>query len=219
VTGSTPAADADGARDRQVGRAPGTDRPGTAREHLVWMLRGPAGAVRVVGIGCVLVAVVWRGPVDAALFLLVLAGLVVPVLGGVGRWLDAAYGVGLLAAAWSGALGLYEAVSWLDIVMHLVVTGLVAAVGHLVLARWTGALADPMHPPPSLAAVGSVAVTAALGLALSALWEVGEYLGQTYVDPDIYVTLPDTAGDMVLGGLGSAVAGAVLVRAGRTGER
>jgi hypothetical protein len=178
------------------------------------LLRGPGGVVRVLGAVCLVVAVA-RGPVDAALFALVLAGLVVPVTAGVGRWLDAAYGVGLLAAAWAGALGLYEAVAWLDLVMHLVVTGLVAAVAHLVLARRTGAVAEPGAVPGAAAGVGSVAVTAALGLGLSVLWEVGEYLGNAYADASIHVAYRDTVGDLVLGGLGSGVAGAALVLAER----
>jgi hypothetical protein len=179
------------------------------------LLRGPGGVVRVLGAVSLAVAVVARGPVDAALFALVLAGLVVPVTAGVGRWLDAAYGVGLLAAAWAGALGLYEAVPWLDLVMHLVVTGLVAAVAHLVLARRAGAVAEPGAVPGAAAGGGSVAVTAALGLGLSVLWEVGEYLGHTYADSSIHVAYRDTVGDMVLGGLGSAAAGVALVVAGR----
>lgn len=179
------------------------------------LVRGPGGAVRVLGLLSAAVAAVALGPVDAALLLLVLAGLVVPLTARVDPRLDAAYGVGLLAAGWAGVLGLYERVSWLDIVMHLVVTGLIAAVGHLVVARLTGAVVDPVVPAPRRVQVGSVGVTWALGLALSVLWEVGEYLGNTYVDASIHVAYRDTIGDMVLGGLGSLVAGLALVRAGR----
>ncbi|VTR75438.1 hypothetical protein CHMI_00183 [Cellulomonas hominis] len=183
------------------------------------LLRGPGGVVRVAGAVCVVVAVVARGPVDAALFGLVLSGLVVPVTAGVDGRLDAAYGAGLLAAAWAGALGLYEAVTWLDLVMHLVVTGLVAAVAHLVLARRSGAVLDPGRATGTGERVGSVAVTTALGLGLSVLWEVGEYLGHTYADPTIHVAYRDTVGDLVLGGLGSTVAGTGLVLAGRARAR
>jgi hypothetical protein len=175
------------------------------------LLRGPGGAVRVLGLLSAAVALLLRGPVDAALLALVLAGLVVPVAAGIGPRLDAAYGLGLLAAAWSGALDLYETVAWLDLVMHLVVTGLVAAVAHVAVARWTGAVADPGTLVGGRAGAGAVAVTAALGLALSVLWEVGEYLGHTYLDPSIHVAYRDTVGDLVMGGLGSAAAGVALV--------
>lgn len=187
------------------------------REVALRLVRGPGGVVRLVGVVCVVVALA-RGPVDSALFLLVLAGLLAPVLARAHPALDAAYGVGLLAAAWSGALGLYEAVAWLDVVMHLVVTGLVAAVTHLVLARRTGAVVDPARVPRDggrRVAVGAVVVTFALGLALSVQWEIGEYLGQTYADPEIFADYPDTIGDMVVGGLGSTVAGIGLLLGGR----
>jgi len=177
------------------------------------LLRGPGGAVRVVGAASVVVAAVVAGPVGVALLLLVLAGLVVPPTVRADPRLDAAYGIGLLAAGWSGALDLYQRISWLDIVMHLVVTGLIAAVGHLVLARASGAVVDPTLPAARRVRVGSVGVTTALGLGLSVLWEIGEYLGNTYVDASIHVAYRDTIGDMTLGGLGSLVAGLALVRA------
>ncbi|UZN02535.1 hypothetical protein [Cellulomonas sp. S1-8] len=179
---------------------------------------GPGGAVRVVGVVCLLVALT-RGPVDTALFGLVIAGLVAPVAAGAPRGLDAAYGIGLIAAAWSGALGLYQAVAWLDVVMHLVVTGLVAAVAHLLLARRTGAVVDPTLTAGRAQRTGSALVTASLGLALSVMWEVGEYLGNTYVDPAIYVGYSDTVGDLFAGGVGSLVAGVLLTAGRRDDER
>lgn len=187
----------------------------TPRRVLALLAGGPGGVVRVVGVLSLVAAAVVRGPVGAALLALVLAGLVVPLTARVDRRLDAAYGVGLLAAAWCSALDLYQRVSWLDVVMHLVVTGLVAAVAHLVLARVAGTVADPVLPAPAAARVGSVAVTTALGLGLSVLWEIGEYLGNAYVDPTIHVAYRDTIGDMAVAGLGSLVAGVALVRGGR----
>lgn len=185
----------------------------TTAPSLRGLVTGPGGAVRVVGVLCLLVALV-RGPVDTALFALVLAGLVVPLLAGAPRGLDAAYGTGLLAAAWCGALDLYQAVAWLDVVMHLVVTGLVAAVAYLLLARRTGVVLAPRRVTSRAERVGVVVVTVGLGLALSVAWEVGEYLGNAYIDPEIYVGYEDTVGDLVAGGLGSAVAGLWLT-AGR----
>ncbi|GIG36511.1 hypothetical protein [Cellulomonas pakistanensis] len=187
----------------------------TAGRAATLLVRGPGGAVRVLGLASAAVAAVALGPVDAALLLLVLAGLVVPLTARVDPRLDAAYGIGLLASGWAGVLDLYQRISWLDIVMHLVVTGLIAAVGHLVVARLTGAVVDPVVPAPRRVQVGSVGFTWALGLALSVFWEVGEYLGNTYIDATIHVAYRDTIGDMVLGGLGSLVAGVALVRASR----
>jgi hypothetical protein len=203
------------ARDGRSSVASTVDGPDRSwRGGLGLLLRGPGGVVRVLAVASVVVAATARGPVDAALFSLVLSGLVVPPAARVGPALDAAYGAGLLAAAWAGALDLYEAVSWLDLVMHLVVTGLIAAVAHLALARWTGAVADPGATTGADGAarrVGVVAVTTALGLALSVWWEVGEYLGHTYADSSIHVAYRDTVGDMVMGGIGSTAAGVALV--------
>lgn len=188
------------------------------------LLTGPGGIVRAAGVVCLLVALLVRGPVDSALFALVLAGLVVPPAVGAPRALDAAYGVGLLVAAWWGVLQMYQAVAWLDVVAHLVVTGLVAAVAHLGMAR-TGAVVDPRHVGGvaghgRAVRAGAVTVTAALGLGLSVLWELGEYLGHTYLDPEIYVGYADTVGDLVVGGVGSAVAGLWLTaRRGAGGRR
>ncbi|ADG75762.1 conserved hypothetical protein [Cellulomonas flavigena DSM 20109] len=179
------------------------------------LIAGPGGVVRVLGVLSVLVALV-RSPVEVALFALVLAGLVVPLVARASRTLDTAYGVGLLVAAWSSALQLYQAVAWLDLAVHLVVTGLVAAVGHLLLARWTTAVVDPHAATSAADKVGAVVVTTSLGLALAVLWELGEYVGHTYLDPEIYVGYADTIGDLVAGGLGSAVAGLWLCRRRRS---
>lgn len=156
-------------------------------------------------------ALVVRGPVDAVLFALVALGVLAPTAGRLPGPLTVAYGVGLLAAAWCGVLDLYETVWWLDALMHLVVTALVAAVAHLLLAR-TGAVVDPTAPG---APAAGVAVTAAFGLALSAVWEIAEYGGHAGLDPSIYVSPGDTVADTALGGIGSAVAGAILLRRAR----
>lgn len=195
--------------------------PGTPRRH-----RLAADLVRLAGVVSVVVAVVARGPIDAALFLLVLGGLVLPPLFRAPVALDAAYGVGLLVAAWSGSLDLYDAVGWLDLAVHFSATALVAAVGYLAVAR-TGAAVPPhaLGADPAPAGerdgrpLGIVVLTAALGLGLSVLWEIGEYVGHTYLDPEIYVGYVDTVGDVTVGGLGSALAGWGLTVWGRSAGR
>ncbi|WP_182112353.1 MULTISPECIES: hypothetical protein [unclassified Actinotalea] len=166
----------------------------------------PADLVRLAGLVSLVVALVWRGPVDAALLALVVGGLTIPRLAGVPQPLDAAYGIALIVAAWCGALDVYRAVWWSDLALHLVATGLVAAVGYLVLAH-VGAVPDPRGPAGPR---GVVVVTGALGLALSALWEMAEYLGNKHIDATIFVEYADTIEDMAIGGFGSVVAGAAL---------
>jgi hypothetical protein len=50
----------------------------------------------------------------------------------------------------------------------------------------------------------------ALGLAVSALWEMVEWAGYTFISDRIYVTYDDTISDMAIGGLGALLAGLAL---------
>ena len=102
----------------------------------------PGDVVRAAAVVSLVVGTAALGAVAGALFLLVLGGVVVPRALGLPAVLDVAYGTSLLVAAWAAQLGWYDAVPWLDLVVHGVCTGLVAAVAHLALARW-GLLADP----------------------------------------------------------------------------
>lgn len=185
--------------------------PLTADDRRRWL---PADAVRVAGVLSVLVALTFDA-VAVALMLLVLGGLVVPRLLRVPGGLDLAYGTGLLVAAWSGVLDLYEAIAWWDLVVHLVVTGLVAAVAYLAVVR-LGAALHPRDATTRGLRAGVVLLTVGLGLALGVLWEISEWLGHTYLDESIYVTEADTIGDLVADGLGSTLAGLALVRRGAT---
>ena len=179
----------------------------TSTPPAVWV---PADAVRLAGLAAVGVAALWFDGVAVALMLLVLGGLMVPrALGTPGR-LDAAYGVGLLVAAWSAMVGVYESVAWWDVATHFGVTGLVAAVAYSGMVRLEVAR-DPAGARSRGHRVGIILLVAALGLGLSVLWEVGEWLGHTYVDESIHVSEADTLGDLVAGGAGSVVAAAVLL--------
>jgi hypothetical protein len=51
------------------------------------------------------------------------------------------------------------------------------------------------------------------------LWEVGEWVGHTYLDERIQVGYNDTMGDLVADGLGALVAGALLASRSRAGAR
>lgn len=136
-------------------------------------------------------------------------------LGAVLMWLlDTSAGLatvtlaGLLGAAWAGVLGLYDAVPWLDLLAHGLVTGLLAAVGTQALLHH-GMLARAGRS--RLVIIGCAAT---VGLALGGLWEIVEWLGHTYVDDAIGVGYDDTIGDLATGGLGAIVAGSLLPRTG-----
>ena len=181
----------------------GTDfvrRPGSAWEVL-------ADLVRVAGFASVVAAAIGWGPTDVAvLFLAASAALVLRMLGLRGG-VDALTGAVILVAAWSGVLDLYAAIAWWDVAIHVVCTGVIVVVGMLVLAR-TGVVAHPSaESTPSFVAI---ALAATLGLALSALWEIVEWLGHNLVDEAIFVDYDDTIGDIVAGGAGAVLAGLLV---------
>jgi len=176
-------------------------------------LRPPAGAllvadaVRLLGVMSVVAVLLWWSPVDVAVFALSMIGLVLPRFLGVRPALDAAFGLALVVAAWFSVLGLYVSVPLVDLPVHLVLNGLVAAVAYLLLAR-VGVLPETLDVArPRL---GVAVVTTALGVVGGVLWEFGEWAGHTFIDDAIFVGYTDTLGDLAIGALGSLLAGAAM---------
>jgi hypothetical protein len=166
-----------------------------------------ADAVRVVAIASVVAVVVWGKPVDVGVLALALPGVLAARVLGLRGTVDAVIGAAVLLAAWSSVLDIYERIGWWDLLVHFLCTGAVAMLAAVALHRGRAL------PDPAGAAVGAVVVTTcALGLALSALWEVAEWVGHTLVSEDIFVAYDDTIGDMVAGGLGAAIAGVMVAR-------
>jgi hypothetical protein len=175
--------------------------------------RGPiafaADVVRTVGLVSLVVAVIaWDG-VSAALFSLALLGQVAPRFLGARPSIDLIIGVGVYVSAASNVLDLYRRIPWWDVPVHILTTGLLAVL--VVLAADRGRVAFDRRP---LALAGFVVI---IGLALSALWEMGEWAGHTYVDPAIMVGYDDTVTDMIAGGLGALVASLFVPAALRPG--
>lgn len=175
-------------------------------------VRWGAGASLVVGTAL-------YGAVGAALLSLVLLGTVIPRALGLHGVSDPLLGVVLSVAAWMGLLDLYADVPWLDLAVHLVATGVLAALAWRTLVR-LGAVVSPQRVPaagahasgPARPALGVVVVTTALGVMLAVLWELGEWAGATFVDGSINVGYTDTLGDLAAGAVGSLVAGILLAR-------
>lgn len=148
------------------------------------------------------VAAFWWDGVIVAVFALVLLGLTVPRVAGLPGELQAVAGVTLLVGAWAATLDWYSAVPVLDVVIHALANGLIAAVCVLVLTRLT-----ILGPLPRM---GLVIVTAGVGALLGVIWEGGEWIGHTWINDAINVGYDDTVGDLVAGALGSALAGLAL---------
>ncbi len=192
------------------------------RAHEMGTPRPPvlvADGVRLLGLASIVVSVVWLGAVEVALFALVLLGLVLPRFLRLPGGLDIGCGLILLAAGWASVVDLYAVISWLDLALHFVATGVLTVVGYVLLSR-TGTLPEPGGPVQPAQRVGIVLVAVAIGLALGGLWEFGEWYGHTYMEDTINVGYGDTLGDLAAGGLGGLAAGVALVRASRdTGAR
>ncbi|SBS74932.1 hypothetical protein [uncultured Microbacterium sp.] len=165
-----------------------------------------ADAVRVAGAVSILIAAIWWSGTDAGILALALPALLVPRFVGVRPWFDITYGIAVLVASWSNVLDLYRSIAGWDLVVHTVCTGLIAAIAYLALVRWG------VTPPPPAARPAAVIFTASLGLAASAVWEMLEWIGKTFVTAEIFVTYTDTIGDMAVGGLGSVAAGFLVAR-------
>lgn len=166
-----------------------------------------ADALRILGTLGVLVALMLYGLTDAAIVAFTLPGLMLPRFVGMRPWADCAVCVTLLVAAWSNVYDLYTQVWWWDLVVHVVCAGALAAVTYLVLAH--RGIVSPASAP-RFSAVGAVVLTAGVGLALGALWEMIEWFGYAYLTEEIFVTPGDTIGDMAAGGLGAVGAGVLL---------
>lgn len=166
-----------------------------------------ADALRVVGALSVLIAAIWSTSTDAGILALALPALMVPRILGMRAWIDITVGVTVLVAAGSNVFDLYRTISGWDLVVHFVCTGVIAATMYLVLAR-CGVI--PAQDAALFRKRTAIVVSTTLGLAVSALWEMIEWAGRTFVTTEIFVTYQDTIGDMAVGGLGSIVAGVVV---------
>jgi hypothetical protein len=177
-----------------------------------------ADVLRVGGAGSLVWAAAGGEWVNAALFALVLGGLMLPRMVPTRPVVDLTYGATLLFAAWSAVEDLYVRYDELDKVVHTVACGLVAAVVHRLLVT---ASVLPPATDRSLrrAGTGVVATVWALGLALGTLWEAGEWFGHTHLDQRIQVGYSDTIGDLMADCLGALVAGLVVARSARVRSR
>lgn len=162
-----------------------------------------ADVVRGLGALSVIFAAVWFDLTDAGVLALALPGLLIPRFVGVRAWVDLTFGATLLVAAWSNVFDLYTRIVGWDLVVHFACTAALAMVAYLFLRR-----AETITvPDPRSAVIATVLITTMLGLALSALWEMIEWLGYTYISNEIFVGYEDTIADMAVGGIGAAGAG------------
>lgn len=165
-----------------------------------------ADALRLIGVLSVGIAAVWFAITDVGIVAFALPALVAPRFIGVPPVFDSAFCVTVLVAAWSNVFDLYRSVVGWDIVMHFVCTALMAPMLYLLFVRLQAA------PAPGSSVKRRVIILSfvTLGLAISALWEMVEWVGYVFISDDIYVEYHDTIGDMAVGGLGALITGIIF---------
>ncbi|HWS50016.1 MAG TPA: hypothetical protein VN241_03315 [Microbacterium sp.] len=166
-----------------------------------------ADALRLLGVLSVVAAVIWWSPTDAGIIALAVPALMVPRVLGLRAWFDIAVNVTVLVAAWSNVLDLYRTIAGWDLVVHFVCTGVIAATAYIVLAR-LGVV--PAAGTEAFTGRGAVVITSVLGLAVSAIWEMVEWAGYTFITDEIFVAYVDTIADMAVGGVGALAAGVIV---------
>lgn len=102
--------------------------------------------------------------VAAAVAFLVVGGLTLARVLALPGALQAPLGLSLILAAWAGALGLYQEITWIDVPVHFVVNGLIAAALAVVLLR-AGVLSDSAT---RAGRIGIALTTTGVGAALAA---------------------------------------------------
>ena len=171
-----------------------------------------ADGLRVLGVLGVIAAVIWLKPTDAGIAALALPALMLPRMLGLAAWFDVAACVTVLVAAWSNVFDLYRTVTGWDLVLHFLCTGVLAVVAAVILTR-TGVVPLTVAARPNGSAPRRrtpVVLLPLVALAISAVWEMIEWLGWRFLSDDIFVTYQDTIGDLVFGGLGGVAAGILL---------
>jgi hypothetical protein len=183
---------------------------GPVRPHSLW-LRTVADLLRVGGLASLAWSMLDGQWVDAALFALVMLGVVLPRLLRTQPVLDVVSCLAVLFAAWSAVLNLYVTYDWLDVVVHAIACGLITAIVHRMLVS-CAVLPGAEDRSLRWSTIGVVVVFTALGLGLGVVWEMLEWFGHAYVDARIQVGYNDTIGDLAADGLGALATGLLVLR-------
>jgi hypothetical protein len=159
-------------------------------------------ALRLVALSAIPAAWIVSGPLSALTMLLVSGGAWALRYYSQTRSEDLAGQIVLLLGGAFSVLGTYKVVEWLDLVVHLVMLAVLTKTLTNMLVH------HAMLPDASTRrqAAGILVAVTGLGVLLAVLWEIGEWAGHTFVNPEVGVGYEDTLGDLVAGSLGSLIA-------------
>ncbi len=108
------------------------------------------------------------------------------------------------------AFGLYDSITWYDRLVHTVVPLLTAQVMYIGLARLE-VLPDLRDETGNRRLWGIFIVTAALGIAIGAVWEVFEFTSDGAFGSNLSEGNTDTVGDLIADSAGSLAGAGLLV--------
>ncbi len=132
------------------------------------------------------------------------------------RVYDLSLTAGMALQGFGEALGLYDRFVRFDDLVHVTLPMLTAPVVYIALAR-LDVVPDPRDETHLRHYVGIAVVTAALGIAIGALWEVYEWRSDAWLGTQLSEGNDDTNGDLVRDTLGSLLGAALLVAWARFG--
>ena len=132
------------------------------------------------------------------------------------RVYDLSLTAGMALQGFGETLGWYDEFVRFDDLVHFTLPMLTAPVIYIALAR-LDVVPDPRDETHLQHYVGIAIVTAALGIAVGALWEVYEWRSDAWFGTTLSEGNDDTNGDLVRDTLGSLVGAALLVAWARFG--
>ena len=132
------------------------------------------------------------------------------------RVYDLSLTAGMALQGFGETFGLYDEFVRFDDLVHFTLPMLTAPVIYIALAR-LDVVPDPRDETHLQHYVGIAIVTAALGIAVGALWEVYEWRSDAWFGTTLSEGNDDTNGDLVRDTLGSLVGAALLVAWARFG--
>jgi hypothetical protein len=145
------------------------------------------------------------GGLAAAFVLLVVVRLI-----DLPRPLDLALIVALTLIAWGTALGLYGRYYYYDNLVHALAPLCYAPVLYVVLIR-LGVLPDLENRHEPHRQLGVFIVTLAIGMAVTAAYEVVEWVSDSTLGTALVHSADDTGSDLLAGTIGSTIGAGVLV--------
>lgn len=146
---------------------------------------------------------------DGVRFTVVTLAMLAPLVGEVPVPFFSAFAAFVLFATWAAVQHWYEAINRLDVVVHVLTPGSLAAVLYFVLAS------HRLQPDPSEAERGNpravVLAVTLVGTGVAVVWELYEWVMEQVSPQYMRVGYSDTVGDLLAGMVGSMLAGAFIL--------